>query len=196
MIDMQRCRFVLLFFVLLLGSCKNEYVLDIDNVSELSNAILESEKYMKKIEVLPTYPNDHAVFGDLELGTIGLLYSTLNYDPNDSIREGRHNPNWQSNVDTLQNIPGLNPDEWKQLKYNLKILEKYGVYSSFQAYYNDGKFQFYYYLYKLNKYNKIGPRAFLAVLSEEQTQTKDFKDRFIIMDRKHDLYFLISSDRN
>lgn len=88
-----------------MSSCKNEYVLDIDNVPELSNAILESEKYMKKIEVLPAYNSRYyAEFGDLHLGKIGLLYSTLNYNPNDSIQEGRCNPNWQPNVDTLQNV--------------------------------------------------------------------------------------------
>ena len=193
---MQKCKIMLLSLVLALVSCKNEYVIDIDNVSELSNAILESEKYMKKIEVLSTYPNHYVEFGDLEKGTIGLLYSTLNYDPNDSTREGRHNPNWQSNVDTLQNIPGLKAEEWQDLKRNLKILGKYGIYWSGQQYYNDGKFQFYYYLYKLHKYNKIGPLAYLAVLPESQTQTEDFKRRFIIMDRKDNLYFLISSDRN
>ena len=193
---MRKNKFILLIFVLVMSSCKNEYVLDINNVPELSNAILESEIYMKKIEVLPTYPDDYVEVGYLYLGKIGLLYSTLNYDPNDSIQEGRYNPNWQSNVDTLQNVPGLNPEEWKELKRNLKILGKYGIYWSEQEYYNDGKFQFYYYLYKSDKYNKIGPRAFLAVLSEAQTQTRDFKSRFIIMDRKDNLYLLISSDRN
>ena len=194
---MKKYKFILLSLVLVLISCKNEYVLDdIENVPELRNAILESEKYMKKIEVLSTYPNDYAVFGDLELGEIGLLYSTLNYNPNDSIQEGRHNPNWQANVDTLQIIPGLNPKEWQELKRNLKVLGKYGIYSSFQEYYNDGKFQFYYYLYKYDKYIKIGPRAFLAVLPEKQTQTKGFKSSFIIMDKREDLYLLISSDRN
>lgn len=193
---MRKNKFILLIFVLVMSSCKNEYVLDIDNVPELSSTILESEIYMKKIEVLPTYPDDYVEVGDLYLGKIGLLYSTLNYDPNDSIQEGRCNPNWQPNVDTLQNVPGLNPEEWKELKRNLKTLGKYGIYSSSQAVYNDGKFQFYYYLYKFDKYNKIGPRAFLAVLSEAQTQTRDFKSRFIIMDRKDNLYLLISSDRN
>lgn len=193
---MRKNKFILLIFVLVMSSCKNEYVLDINNVPELSNAILESEIYMKKIEVLPTYPDDYVEVGDLYLGKIGLLYSTLNYDPNDSIQEGRYNPNWQPNVDTLQNVPGLNPEEWKELKRNLKILGKYGIYWSEQEFYNDGKFQFYYYLYKSDKYNKIGPRAFLAVLSEAQTQTRDFKSRFIIMDRKDNLYLLISSDRN
>lgn len=194
---MKKYKFILLSLVLVLISCKNEYVLDdIENVPELRNEILESEKYMKKIEVLSTYPNDYAVFGDLELGEIGLLYSTLNYDPNDYIQEGRHNPNWQANVDTLQIIPGLNPKEWQELKRNLKVLGKYGIYSSFQEYYNDGKFQFYYYLYKYDKYIKIGPRAFLAVLPEKQTQTKGFKSSFIIMDKREDLYLLISSDRN
>ena len=91
---MQKYKLLLLSLVLVLISCKNEYVLDdIENVSELRNAILKSEKYMKKIEVLPTYPNEYAEFGDLELGRIGLIYSTLNYDPNDSIQEGRYNPN-------------------------------------------------------------------------------------------------------
>ena len=193
---MHKYKFILLSLVLILTSCKNEYVIDIDNVQELSKAILESEKYMKKIEVLPTYSRHYAEFGDLYLGEIGLLYSTLNYNPNDSILEGRNNPNWQSNVDTLQNIPGLNLEEWQELKCNLKILGKYGIYASEQEYYNDGKFQFYYYFYKFDKYIKIGPIAYLAVLSEKQTQTEDFKRRFIIMDRKDDLYFLISSDRN
>lgn len=193
---MQRKKFILLGLILIVISCKNEYVLDVENVSELRTAILESEKYMKKIEVLPTYPDHEVVFGDLELGKIGLLYSTLNYNPNDSIREGRKNPNWQENVDTLQNIPGLTREEWQELRCNLKVLGNYGIYSSWREYYNDGKFQFYYYLYKYDKYVKIGPTAFLAVLSEEQTRTPDFKRRFIIMDRKDDLYLLIRADRN
>ena len=126
---MHKCKFILLSLVFVLISCKNEYVLDdIESVSELRNAILKSEKYMKKIEVLPTYPNEYAEFGDLELGRIGLIYSTLNYDPNDSIQEGRYNPNWQTDVDTVQNIPGLKPEEWQELKLSLKILGKYGIY--------------------------------------------------------------------
>lgn len=194
---MQKYKWILLSLALILVSCKNHYLIDIENVTELRNAILESEKYMKKIEVLPTYHSiTYVEFGGLNQGRIDLIYSTLNYDPNDSIREKRHNPNLQLHVDTLQNIPGLNQEEWQKLKYDLNILGKYGIYSSWQEYYNDGKFQFYYYLYKLDEYNKIGPRAFLAVLSEEQTQTEDFNQRFIIMDRKDDLYMLISSDRN
>lgn len=193
---MFKCKFILISLVILISSCKNQYVLDIENVAELKDAILESEKYMKKIEVLSTYPNDHVVFSGLDLERIDLIYSTLNYDPNDSIREKRHNPNFQENVDTLQSIPGLTKEEWQDLKSKLKVLGTYGINSSWHAYYNDGKFQFYYYLYKYDKYMKIGPRAFLAVLSEEQTQTKDFKQRFIIMDQKDDLYLLISSDRN
>lgn len=193
---MQRKKILLLGLILIVISCKNEYVLDVENVSELRTTILESEKYMKKIEVLPTYPDHEVVFGDLELGKISLLYSTLNYNPNDSIREGRKNPNWQENVDTLQNIPGLTREEWQELKRNLNVLGNYGIYSSWREYYNDGKFQFYYYLYKYDKYVKIGPRAFLAILSEEQTRTPDFKQRFIIMDRRDDLYLLIRADRN
>ena len=194
---MQKYKLLLLSLVLVLISCKNEYVLDdIENVSELRNAILKSEKYMKKIEVLPTYPNEYAEFGDLELGRIGLIYSTLNYDPNDSIQEGRYNPNWQTDVDTVQNIPGLKPEEWQELKLSLKILGKYGIYRNEQISYHDSKFEFYIYYYKFDKYTKIGPRAFLAVLPEKQTLTDEFKSRFIIMDRRDDLYFLISVDRH
>lgn len=196
---MARCnKFVLLIgLVILLSSCKNEYLIDIEDVTELKEAILESEKYMKKIEVLPTYyPRHKVVFGGLDLGRIDLIYSTLNYDPNDSILEGRYNPNMQEHVDILQNIPGLTSEEWQQLKCKLNVLSKYGIVSSWQAYYNDGKFQFYYYLYKFDKYLKIGPRAFLAVLSKEQVQSQGFNQCFIIMDQKDDLYLLISSDRN
>ena len=194
---MQKYKLLLLSLVLVLISCKNEYVLDdIENVSELRNAILKSEKYMKKIEVLPTYPNEYAEFGDLELGKIGLLYSTLNYNPNDSIQEGRYNPNWQADVDTVQNIPGLKPEEWQELKLSLKILGKYGIYRNEQISYHDSKFEFYIYYYKIDKYTKIGPPAYLAVLPEKQTLTDEFKSRFIIMDRRDDLYFLISVDRH
>ena len=194
---MQKYKLLLLSLVLVLISCKNEYVLDdIENVSELRNAILKSEKYMKKIEVLPTYPNEYAEFGDLELGKIGLLYSTLNYNPNDSIQEGRYNPNWQADVDTVQNIPGLKPEEWQELKLSLKILGKYGISRNEQISYHDEKFEFYIYFYKYNKYTKIGPPAYLAVLPEKQTLTDEFKKRFIIMDRREDLYFLISVDRH
>ena len=194
---MHKCKFILLSLVFVLISCKNEYVLDdIESVSELRNAILKSEKYMKKIEVLPTYPNEYAEFGDLELGRIGLIYSTLNYDPNDSIQEGRYNPNWQTDVDTVQNIPGLKPEEWQELKLSLKILGKYGIYRNEQISYHDSKFEFYIYYYKFDKYTKIGPRAFLAVLPEKQTLTDEFKKRFIIMDKREDLYFLISVDRH
>ena len=194
---MQKYKLLLLSLVLVLISCKNEYVLDdIENVSELRNAILKSEKYMKKIEVLPTYPNEYAEFGDLELGKIGLLYSTLNYNPNDSIQEGRYNPNWQADVDTVQNIPGLKPEEWQELKLSLKILGKYGIYRNEQISYHDEKFEFYIYYYKIDKYTKIGPPAYLAVLPEKQTLTDEFKKRFIIMDKREDLYFLISVDRH
>ena len=194
---MHKCKFILLSLVFVLISCKNEYVLDdIENVSELRNAILKSEKYMKKIEVLPTYPNEYAEFGDLELGRIGLIYSTLNYNPNDSILEGRNNPNWQADVDTVQNIPGLKPEEWQELKLSLKILGKYGIYRNEQISYHDEKFEFYIYYYKIDKYTKIGPPAYLAVLPEKQTLTDEFKSRFIIMDRRDDLYFLISVDRH
>lgn len=194
---MQKYKLLLLSLVLVLISCKNEYVLDdIENVSELRNAILKSEKYMKKIEVLPTYPNEYAEFGDLELGKIGLLYSTLNYNPNDSIQEGRYNPNWQADVDTVQNIPGLKPEEWQELKLSLKILGKYGIYRNEQISYHDSKFEFYIYYYKFDKYTKIGPRAFLAVLPEKQTLTDELKKRFIIMDKRDDLYLLITSYRN
>ena len=194
---MQKYKLLLLSLVLVLISCKNEYVLDdIENVSELRNAILKSEKYMKKIEVLPTYPNEYAEFGDLELGKIGLLYSTLNYNPNDSIQEGRYNPNWQADVDTVQNIPGLKPEEWQELKLSLKILGKYGIYCNEQISYHDSKFEFYIYYYKIDKYTKIGPPAYLAVLPEKQTLTDEFKKRFIIMDKRDDLYLLITSYRN
>ena len=194
---MQKYKLLLLSLVLVLISCKNEYVLDdIENVSELRNAILKSEKYMKKIEVLPTYPNEYAEFGDLELGKIGLLYSTLNYNPNDSIREGRNNPNWQADVDTVQNIPGLKSEEWQELKLSLKILGKYGISRNEQISYHDEKFEFYIYFYKYNKYTKIGPPAYLAVLPEKQTLTDEFKKRFIIMDKRDDLYLLITSYRN
>ena len=50
--------------------------------------------------------------------------------------------------------------------------------------------------YKFDKYTKIGPRAFLAVLPEKQTLTDEFKKRFIIMDKRDDLYLLITSYRN
>ena len=194
---MHKCKFILLSLVFVLISCKNEYVLDdIESVSELRNAILKSEKYMKKIEVLPTYPNEYAEFGDLELGKIGLLYSTLNYNPNDSIQEGRYNPNWQADVDTVQNIPGLKPEEWQELKLSLKILGKYGISRNEQISYHDEKFEFYIYFYKYNKYTKIGPPAYLAVLPEKQTLTDEFKKRFIIMDKRDDLYLLITSYRN
>ena len=195
---MQKYKLLLLSLVLVLISCKNEYVLDdIENVSELRNAILKSEKYMKKIEVLPKYSGRYyAEFGDLELGKIGLLYSTLNYNPNDSIQEGRYNPNWQADVDTVQNIPGLKPEEWQELKLSLKILGKYGIYRNEQISYHDSKFEFYIYYYKFDKYTKIGPRAFLAVLPEKQTLTDEFKKRFIIMDKRDDLYLLITSYRN
>ena len=194
---MQKYKLLLLSLVLVLISCKNEYVLDdIENVSELRNAILKSEKYMKKIEVLPTYPNEYAEFGNLKLGKIGLIYSTLNYNPNDSIREGRNNPNWQADVDTVQNIPGLKSEEWQELKLSLKILGKYGISRNEQISYHDEKFEFYIYFYKYNKYTKIGPPAYLAVLPEKQTLTDEFKKRFIIMDRREDLYFLISVDRH
>ena len=194
---MHKCKFILLSLVFVLISCKNEYVLDdIESVSELRNAILKSEKYMKKIEVLPTYPNEYAEFGDLELGRIGLIYSTLNYNPNDSILEGRNNPNWQADVDTVQNIPGLKPEEWQELKLSLKILGKYGISRNEQISYHDEKFEFYIYFYKYNKYTKIGPPAYLAVLPEKQTLTDEFKKRFIIMDKRDDLYLLITSYRN
>ena len=190
---MQKNTFILISLILALISCKNEYSLDIENIPKLRNAILESEKYMKKIEVLPAYSKYYAEFGGLNLGRIDLFYSTLNYDPNDSIWMRHYDSNWQSHVDTLQNIPGLNSEEWQKLKSNLKVLGQYGIHFNFQAYHNDGRIHFFYYAYKIEKYEKIGPPVYLAILPESLIQTDFFKSRFIIIDRKDDLYLLNST---
>ena len=70
---MRKNKFILLIFVLVMSSCKNEYVLDINNVPELSNAILESEIVYEK-DRSTTYllfPMIMLRFGDLYLGKIG-----------------------------------------------------------------------------------------------------------------------------
>ncbi|NDV58065.1 hypothetical protein [Bacteroides sp. 519] len=186
------------FLVLLfcLTSCKNHYCIDIENIDELRGAMLKTEEYVNRIE--PLYVDDCVTFGELsnDPKNITLSLSTLNYNSKDSIEQGRRNPNVQRHVEILDSIPGLTKNEWKLMKDNIEILRKYGIHSIKNVFYNDGRFQFYYFSYKIYFYNGIGPSAYLAILPEEKTKTKAFKSRFIVMDKKEDLYLLIKSDRN
>jgi len=127
-------------------SCNNNYKINIDYTEDLKTIILETEALIKKIEILPKYrETDYNYpifsFGD---GGITMQHTVVNYNPLYSMREGRYNPNVQSHIDTCQVIPGLTSEEWIILKKNLRKLENLGIKGNDVAFYNDGKFQFFY----------------------------------------------------
>lgn len=92
-------------------------------------------------------------------------------------------------VDTCRVFPGLTVNEWQDLKKQLGILRNMKIVLSDNAFYNDGKFQFFYYSCLLPDY-QYSDRFCLALLSDEIVQTEDFKDRFLVVDKEKELYLL------
>jgi hypothetical protein len=112
----------------------------------------------------------------------------LNFNLNDTVINGKHNLNIQCLSDSVTCIPGLTEEEYASLKTNLLRLKEYGLKNSDFTFYNDGRFQFFYYGYYYPEnfgYRTIG---YLAVLSDSIIKTSDFYWRFEIMDCKDGLY--------
>lgn len=183
--------FLLLLFSVT-GCWRLIYQIRIENVEECKTAILKTEELIKKITTLPLYNQDYHYprFWFDEDG-IRMLYTLINYNPKDSIINGKWNPNEQMNIDTCQTMPGLTTEEWGTLKDNLLVLRENGIKGSQVAFYNDAKFQFFYYDYIYPdvrfEFRDIG---FLALLSDEMVSTRDFKYRFKVMDKKEGMYLI------
>ena len=180
---MKKAIFIVL--VICLNSCYHfVYKINIDDTKDFKATIIDTEILIKKIEVLPKYKNSTYPMFRFENGGIDMLYTTLNYNPVDSIREGRNNPNSQRNVDTCNVMPGLTIEEWVLLKKNLRKLEYFGITRSDDDLYANTELQYflYSYIYPDNwEYRDIG---YLTLLSKEIINTKNFKQRFKIMDEK------------
>jgi hypothetical protein len=179
--------------VLCLNGCyRYAYKIDIEDTANLKTIIIETEKLIKKIEILSTYKDsdyNYPLFWFNDNG-ITMMHTIINYNPNDSISEGRHNPNIQEHIDTCKTIPGLTMEEWNILKNNLRKLEKLGIRKNKVAYYNDAKFQFFYYSYLYPEGYEYRDIGYLALLSEDVVNTEDFKQRFIVMDKKDGIYLI------
>jgi transcription-repair coupling factor (superfamily II helicase) len=176
--------------------CSSIYRIEMndDEINELKTIILETESLIKKIDILDVYKHKemdyiYPIF-TLNDTVISMAYTKVNYDSNDSIREGRKNPNAQDYIDTCKYMPGLTIHEWNLLKDDLKKLVRYGIKNNNVAYYNDGKIRFFYYKYIQSKDLEYGDFGYLAFLSEKIIRERDFKTRFQIMDQKDDLYLI------
>lgn len=181
---------IFLFLFLFAGCWHSLYKIDIENTEDIKTTIIDTERLIKKIEILSKYTYYSYPIFRFENNGITMIYTKVNYNSNDSIREGRSNPNTQNHIDTCQVIPGLTIDEWTLLKINLKKLENIGIKSNNVAFYNEEKLEFFYYsyLYPDNwEYCDIG---YLALLSEDIVNTDDFKQRFTVMDEKDGIYLI------
>lgn len=167
-------------------SCRNPQI-GYANVEELIYSIKLTEMYIKKIPALTNRTDRYVTFGLTDDGHIDILGSTYHYNPNDTTWEGRNN--YQKMVDTCRVFPGLTVNEWQDLKKQLGILRNMKIVLSDNAFYNDGKFQFFYYSCLLPDY-QYSDRFCLALLSDEIVQTEDFKDRFLVVDKEKELYLL------
>lgn len=191
------------FIMLIFSSCwRSGYKIDIDDTKDLKQIISETERLIKKIEVLSTCDDKFVQFG-LRDDAISLSYSTLNYDPNDSIREGRVNPNLQEMVDTCKTLPGLTANEWTLLKKDLYKLQNYGITGSKTAFCGSIKingdeicncktfdFWFFYYLYIYPKGGNYRDIGYLAVIPDSIVNTPCFEGYFKVMDKKDGLYLI------
>lgn len=182
---------IFIFFLLSNTGCKESaYILNIENTEELKTTILETEQLIKKIEILSSYKDTdyhYPLFWFKDNG-ITMMHTVVNYNPNDSIREGRRNPNTQDHIDTCRIMPGLSPDEWTLLKKDLRKLEDFDIKGNNVAFYNDFKFQFFYYDYLYPEGYEYRDIGYLALLSEDIVNTEDFKQQFIVMDKKDGIY--------
>ena len=102
------------------------YKIKIDDINDLKRTISSTEHLIKKIDRVPPYKDQYVSFNFYN-GSTSFNFSTLNYNPNDSIVEGRNNPNYQSCVDTCKVIPGLTSEEWNLLRQNLHKLNNHGI---------------------------------------------------------------------
>ena len=191
---MKRCNYIIFALcVLTLSGCYHFlYKIQIEKTDELKITIKETEALIKKVDILYIYKGldyKYPLFFFKDNG-ITMMHTIVNYNPNDSIREGRRNPNLQNHIDTCKVIPGLTVEEWDLLKSNLRKLEKFGIKGNNVAFYNDAKFQFFYYDYIYPKKIEYMTIGYLALLSDEIINTKDFKLRFVVMDKKDGIYLI------
>lgn len=160
------------------------------DMSELEQTLINTELLIKKIDVIPNYLQEYATFYFSEKG-VELMYSTLNFNPNDSIKDGIRNRNIQEYVDTCKTIPGLTSEEWILLKESLYKLRSYGVKGSNIAFCNDGRYLFFYYPYIYpDDSGGLLSTGHLAVLTDSIVNSHCFKVRFQIMDQKNGLFMI------
>ena len=186
---MKKAMLIMLLISLL--SCHNNYKINIKDTEDFKSTIIDTEMLIKKIEVLPKYKDIEHILPRFYFknGGITMEYTSLNFNPIDSIRDGRYNPNEQEHIDTCHVIPGLTSNEWTILKKNLRKLENFGIEKNNIAFYNDGKFQFFYYLYYYCTFDSRGS-GHLALLSDEIVKTEDFKSRFDLIKKKDGIYMI------
>lgn len=184
---------ILIFYLISITGCKESaYILKIEDTEELKTTIIETEQLIKKIEILPCYKDTdyhYPLFWFKDSG-ITMMHTIVNYNSNDSVKEGRRNPNTQDHIDTCRIIPGLSFEEWTLLKKDLRKLKDFDIKGNNVAFYNDGRFQFFYYDYLYPEGYEYRDIGYLALLSKNVVNTEDFKDRFKVMDKKNGIYLI------
>lgn len=188
---MRKINIIILIFFLY-GCWQSIYKITIENTEDLKITIIKTEELIKKVEVLDIYKKldyKYPIFKFKDDG-ITMINTMVNYDPNDSIKENRRNPNLQEHIDTCRVISGLNENEWIDLKKNLRKLEDFGIKGNNIAYYNDAKFEFFYYDYIYPTGWERKDIGYIALLSDKIVNEEDFKQRFVIMDQKDGIYLI------
>jgi len=183
-------------------STKNEYVIKVKDVKRVQENILKEEKILKKISTLNHYENTYPQY-DSDSKYIYITYSNINYNANDSILEGRYNPNSQR-IDTLKHIDNLSNDDIIELKRSIYYLQTEGItgneYLSNEfivrkennEIISSDKCPFFVYPYNVKDWMIENPEkmGYVVVLNKSQVKSKCFVDNYTIQDKKDNLYII------
>lgn len=189
---MKKTIAILLSLIFVFSACGDYYYkIKLNNTKDVKEAILMTDSLIKKIDVLSSYEYMYPSFWTSD-GSINISYTTLNNNPNDSIREGRSNTNRQYNIDTCKAMPGLTDYEWSLLKNSLNVLKNNGITGNRSALYcNKNKFYFFFYSYFYpNDWQDMMDLGFLAVLPDSIIESSCFKEKYRITDEKNGLYMI------
>jgi len=169
--------FILFVFFI---SCNNKKKINFESaeLEKIKNIIADTEKIEKEILTKETHQNLKVQFGT-NGEKISLLYSKLS-----------KNDEMFTNIESINNIPGIDEDKTKLLKKNIFYLHEKGL--SFQDFfYCDGGLKDFY-VYQNGHNENLDPENILyfSVLSKEIVSDVCFKSLFEIIEEKEGLYLL------
>ena len=184
------------------STSKNNYKLDLNNAKEVKSNILVINSLLKKIPIAPHYKNTFPQY-DVKKKNIYITFSKINYIQNDSILEGRYNPNSQM-IDTINHIQGLLDKEVFQLKKSINFLEREGIVGN--EYFNNEfierdennnilsfcNFPFFVYPYKTKEWrtDNIDETKYIVVLFSKELKSDCFKKKYKVLDKVGNIYLI------